>query len=97
MKKIYFTITGTNYRHGHSFLEPGMEVQLVKEPDNPVDKEAIKVLFGPVGHIGYVAASYKTIRGESWSCGRIYDRIGKKSKGIVKVVLDVGVICRLKE
>ena len=25
MSKIYFTITGTKYRYGHDFLEPGMK------------------------------------------------------------------------
>ena len=43
MKKIYFTITGTSYRFGQEFMEPGMTVKLVKEPDNEFDKEAIKV------------------------------------------------------
>ena len=45
MKKIYFTITGTNYRYGQDFLEPGMKVKLEKEPDNPYDAEAIKVMM----------------------------------------------------
>ena len=43
MKDIYFTITGTKYRYGHDFMKPGMKVKLVKEPDNPYDKEAIRV------------------------------------------------------
>ena len=34
MKKVFFTITGTKYRFGHDFLEPGMKVTLEKEPDN---------------------------------------------------------------
>ena len=43
MKKLYFTITGTHHHYGKEFIEPGMEVKLVKEPDNEFDKEAIKV------------------------------------------------------
>ena len=43
MKRIYFTLTGTNHHYGHEFFEPDMTVRLVKEPDNEVDKEAIKV------------------------------------------------------
>lgn len=45
MKTYYFTIVGTQYRYGHEFLEPDMKVELVKEPDNEVDPEAIKVMI----------------------------------------------------
>ena len=79
MKKIYFTITGTNYRYGHDFLKPGMKVKLEKEPDNQYDAEAIRVMMKGLGQIGYVANSTHTVKGESWSAGRIYDRIGKKA------------------
>lgn len=95
MKKIYFTITGTKYRFGHDFLEPGMKVKLVKEPDNPYDPEAIKVMFKGLGHIGYVANSIHTVKGESCSAGRIYDRVGKKSTGTVKLILPDAVLCKL--
>ena len=43
MSKIFFTIAGTKHRYGQGFFEAGMEVKLKKEPDNEVDKEAIKV------------------------------------------------------
>ena len=95
MKKIYFTITGTNYRYGHDFLKPGMKVRLEKEPDNEYDKEAIAVSVPGLGKIGYVANSTHTVRGESWSAGHIYDYIGKKAIGKVKLVLSDGVVCRL--
>ena len=95
MSKIYFTITGTKYRYGQSFLEPGMKVRLEKEPDNEHDSEAIRVLYKGLGHIGYVANSPYTVKGESWSAGRIYDKIGKRAKGVVEVVMADGVLCRL--
>ncbi len=95
MAKIYFTLTGTKYYHGKDFLEPGMKVELVKEPDNPYDKEAIAVQMEGLGCIGYVANSAHTVIGESMSAGRIYDKIGNKSYGIVKYVLPTGVLCKL--
>lgn len=95
MKKIYFTITGTKYRHGHDFMKPGMKVKLEKEPDNQYDAEAIKVMMSGLGHVGYVANSTYTVKGESWSAGRIYDKIGRKATGTVKYVLPDGVLCRL--
>ncbi len=96
MKKIYFTITGTQFYFGKDFIEPGMKVKLEKEPDNEYDKEAIKVSMGKgIGKIGYVANSHKTVLGETWSAGRMYDKIGKKAAGTAKVVLPDGVICKL--
>ena len=76
MAEIYFTIAGTNHHHGQDSLEPKMKVKLVKEPDNEYDKEAIKVEMPGIGHIGYVANSPYTVVGESYSAGRLYDKIG---------------------
>ena len=92
MKKIFFTITGTNYRYGQEFFEPGMTVRLVKEPDNEVDQEAIKVELDGLGHVGYVANSPYTVAGESYSAGRLYDKIGSTAKGTVLNVLPKGVL-----
>ena len=47
MNKIFFTITGTCYRYGHEFIEPGMTVRIIKEPDNEFDKEAIVRVTAP--------------------------------------------------
>ena len=94
--KIWFTIAGTNYRCGSDFMKKGMKVRLVKEPDNKYDKEAIKVMMDGFGHVGYVANSTRTVIGDSWSAGRIYDKIGKKAEGKIKYVTDSGVLCSLK-
>ena len=86
--KIYFTITGTKYRHGQDFFEKGMKVRLEKEPDNKVDREAIRVMMKGMGHVGYVANSPYTVIGDSFSAGRLYDRIGGKAKGKVLMVTE---------
>ena len=96
MKKHYFTITGTNHRYGHDFLKPDMRVKLVKEPDNAYDPEAIRVELKGLGHIGYVANSPYTVLGDSYSAGRLYDKIGKTAKGSVVFVLPKGVLCSLE-
>ena len=93
--KIWFTLTGTQHYEGQDFLEKGMKVRLEKEPDNKVDKEAIKVMMKGLGHIGYVANSPYTVVGESWSAGRLYDKIGDTAKARVYMVMDKGVLCRL--
>ena len=95
--KIWFTLTGTNHYHGADFLEKGMKVRLEKEPDNLHDHEAIKVLMDGIGKIGYVANSPWTVLGESYSAGRLYDKIGDTARGKVKMITARGVLCTLKQ
>ena len=96
MSKIFFTIAGRKHRYGQGFFEAGMEVKLKKEPDNEVDKEAIKVQVKGLGHVGYVANSPYTVLGESMSAGRLYDKIGDKAVGVVKYKLPNCVLCEVK-
>jgi hypothetical protein len=95
-KKIYFTVTGTGFRYGSDFFKPDMTVKLVKEPDNRYDREAIKVELEGLGHVGYVANSVHTVKGESFSAGRLYDKIGDTAEGTVMYVIPDGVICALE-
>ena len=97
MSRIYFTITGTNHHYGQEFFEPKMSVRLVKEPDNEVDAEAIKVELEGLGHVGYVANSPFTVKGESMSAGRLYDKIEDKAKGKIEFVVDGGIVCRITD
>ena len=97
MKKLYFTITGSHHHFEKEFIEPGMEVKLVKDPENEYDKEAIKVEMAGLGLVGYVANSPYTVMGESLSAGRLYDRIGETAYGKVMYVLPRGVLCEVVE
>ncbi len=97
MNKIYFTITGTKHYFGHEFFERGMKVRLVKEPENEIDKEAIRVEMPGLGKCGYVANSSYTVEGESWSAGRIYDKIGETAEGEVLYKLPNCIICSLSD
>jgi hypothetical protein len=92
MGKIYFTVAGTKHHYGQEFFEPKQEVKLTKEPDNEFDKEAIKVEMEGLGLIGYVANSPHTVQGESYSAGRLYDKIGDSAEGKVMYVLPKGVL-----
>ena len=97
MSKIFFTIAGTNHYYGHDFFKPNMTVKLVKEPDNEADSEAIKVELEGLGCVGYVANSPYTRLGDSYSAGRLYDKIGDVAEGIVLYVMQKGVLCYVKE
>ena len=95
--KIYFTITGTNYKYGTGFFEPGQKVTLVKDSDNEYDTEAIKVEMPGLGQVGWVANSVNTRIGESWSAGRLYDKFAGTAYGTVVYVLTAGVLCMLDD
>ncbi len=95
MEKIYFTIAGVNHYYGAEFFEKDMNVKLVKEPDNEHDKEAIKVELEGLGKVGYVANSPYTVLGDSYSAGRLYDKIGDTAMGTVLYVVDRGILCFL--
>jgi len=74
------------------FFEKGMTVKLIKEADNKVDSEAIKVELEGLGTVGYVANSPYAVLGESYSAGRLYDEIGDTAEGTVLYVTDRGII-----
>lgn len=95
MNTIYFTVTGTGFHFGHEFMEPGMKVHLEKDPENEYDTEAIKVMMDGLGHIGFVANSHNTVVGESYSAGRLYDKIGNTASGTVLYKLPKAVLCTL--
>ena len=97
MEKMYFTIAGCNHYFGNEFMKKGMKVKLVKEPDNEFDKEAIQVKVKGLGKCGYVANSSFTVKGESMSAGRIYDKIGNKAKGKIVFAIDGGAVCRITD
>ncbi|MDO4487812.1 MAG: HIRAN domain-containing protein [Eubacteriales bacterium] len=94
--KIYFTIAGAHYFHGTEFMERGMKVYLEKEHDNKFDTEAIKVSMEGLGQVGHVANSVNTVIGESYSAGRIYDKIGEIASGEIMYVLPNAAVCVLE-
>lgn len=97
MEEMYFTIAGCSHYYGTQFMEKGMKVKLVKEPDNEYDKEAIMVKIKGLGKCGYVANSPYTVQGESMSAGRLYDKIGDKAKGKIVFVVGGTAVCRITD
>ena len=89
MKRIFFTLTGTNHYYGTDFLKKG--------PDNEHDKEAICAELKGLGKIGYVANSTYTVIEDSYSAGRLYEHMGKKAKAKILIVTERGVLCELKD
>ena len=97
MRKLFITITGTDFKYGSEFLKEGMEVKLLKEPNNKYDSEAIRVELKPLGTIGYVANSTRTVLGNCYSAGRLYDKIGNKAKATILFVASERIIAKVKK
>ena len=79
MSKTYITLTGTQYYHGKDFLKPGMRVQLVKEPDNKYDPNAVKVnieIDNVKFFIGYVPTGWTQ---------RVLGTIRRSNAGWIKI------------
>ena len=93
MNLFYVTITGLQFRYGSDFLEPNMRIKLTKEPDNEFDTEVIKAELPGLGTIGYVANSPKTVLGECYSAGRLYDKIPDSIYAEVCYVTGRGIVC----
>ena len=94
--KIYFTLVGEHLFNGHSILEKGMGLTLVKNPNNEYDPETIEIKVAGLGQIGYVANSVTTRKGVSYSAGRLVDKIENNTCATIEYVLSYGAICSLK-
>ena len=97
MEDMYFTIAGCNHYFVNDFMEKEMKVELEKDPDNEYDKEAIQVKIKGLGQIGYVANSPYTVKGESMSAGRLYDKIADKADGKILFIVEGGAVCEITD
>lgn len=94
--KYYVTLTGLNHYYGAAPFRVGQKLQLIKEPTNPYDREAIRAELPGLGKVGYVANSIHTVVGECLSAGRLYDKVGDTATAKVKYVLGNAVVCKVK-
>lgn len=97
MEEMYFTIAGCNHYFESDIMKKGMNVKLIKDLDNEYDKEVIQVKVKGLGKVVYVANSPYTVKGESMSAVRLYNKLGDKVKGKVVFVIDGGVVCRITD
>lgn len=93
--EIFITITGMQHYYGLRPFVIGSVVQLVKEPDNEHDAEAIAVALPLIGKIGYVANSPRTVARGTYSAGRAYDRFARTCLAQVLFATHDSIIARL--
>ena len=97
MKEKYVTITGFKHYYGAAPFKIGKKVKCVKEPNNPYDSEAIKVVMKHIGTVGYIANSPYTAATGTMSAGRIWEKVGKKFYARVMFITSSKVICKVVE
>lgn len=97
MKEMYVTITGFRHYYGVTPFKIGKKVKCVKEPNNPYDSEAIKVVMKHIGTVGYIANTPYTSATGTMSAGRIWEKVGKKFCARVMFITSSKVICKVVE
>ncbi len=95
MADYYVTITGINHYYEKTPFQINRTIQLVKEPDNEYDSEAIRAVLPYIGTIGYVANSTNTVYSGTYSAGRLYDKIRKRAFARVMFITHSGVIAKV--
>lgn len=95
MKDKYITITGMNHYYGLAPFKVGKKIKCVKEPNNPYDSEAIKVIIKDIGKVGYVANTPYTKATGTHSAGGIAGYVKKKFKVEVMFITSSKVICKV--
>lgn len=97
MNDLYITITGFKHYYDKAPLRIGNLIRCSKEPDNPVDAEAIRCFLPMIGTVGYVANSSGTVAGGTRSAGRIYDQVPDKFYVRVCFTTCTKVICKVEQ
>ena len=91
--QIYINITGIHFYKGFEPFKEGTIVDLIREPDNPHDRDAIRVeIDGET--VGYVANSMYTVIKEVKSATAIRDTDSTQAK-VQFILFDEWVIARL--
>lgn len=95
MKDKYITITGMNHYYGLAPFKIGKKLKCVKEPNNPYDSEAIKVVIKDIGKVGYIANAPYTKATGTLGAGGIGGYVKKKFKVEVMFITSSKVICKV--
>lgn len=95
MKEKYVTITGMNHYYGLQPFKVGKKLKCIKEPSNPYDSEAIKVVMKDIGKVGYIANAPFTKATGTLGAGGMSGYVKKKFKVEVMFITSSKVICRV--
>ena len=94
-QELYVTITGFKHYYGKKPFAIGKRLLCKKDFNNEYDDDAIEVILGDVGTIGYIANSPYTKAEGTLSAGRIYDKVDDMFYVEVMFMTASKVICKV--
>lgn len=91
----FVTVTRLKNHQGKSPFTIGAKLLCFKEPNNPYDTEAIRVLAPGGTAVGYIANSVSTKANGTMSAARVYDHVGDRFLIEVCFSTQTKVICQV--
>ncbi|MFC9709166.1 HIRAN domain-containing protein [Paenibacillus sp. NPDC056933] len=95
--KLFAAMYGMEHYHGVEALNVGDTLFLVKDPDNRVDREAIKVVVPPIGTVGYIVNHPHLTPHGCWTGSGIYDAFRQQTCAKVRFAMKDMIIVELIE
>ncbi len=94
---LFVTVTGFKNAREMAVFTIGSRFICEKEPSNPYDDDAIRVV-GPNGAtVGYLANNAGTKAGGTLTASRLYDRVGSRFVIEVCFTTRTKIICRVED
>ncbi|MGQ8872514.1 DNA-binding protein [Paenibacillus sp. TSA_86.1] len=95
--KIFAAMMGLENDHGAQALHVGDTLYLVKDPDNRLDHQAIKVVIPPIGEVGYIVNQTGKVPHGCWTGAGFYDAFYQQTCAKVRFMMKDMVIIELIE
>ena len=92
---IFVTVTGFHHYQDREPFPIGAVLLCCKEPENPYDSEAIRVLSAEGSKVGYIANGPSTKANGTMSAARIYDKVGDRFFIEVCFSTQTKIICKV--
>lgn len=95
--KIFAAMMGMDNYQGAQALHVGDTIYLVKDPDNRLDHQAIKVVIPPIGEVGYIINHAAEVPHGCWTGSGFYDAFYQQTCAKVRFMMKEMVIIELIE
>lgn len=95
--KIFAAMMGMDNSYGAQALQVGDTLFLVKDPNNRLDEQAIKVVIPPIGEVGYIVNDVDKVPQGCWNGAGFYDAFHQQTCAKVRFMMKDIVIIELIE
>ncbi|PZT55772.1 HIRAN domain-containing protein [Paenibacillus silvae] len=95
--KIFAAVSGMDNYHGAQAFHVGDTLYLVKDPDNRLDHQAIKVVVPPIGEVGYIINHPGKVPHGCWTGAGFYEAFYQQTCAKVRFMMKDMLIIELIE